>query len=291
MSLRVQRSPLVVSDLHVSYRSRLGIRSVISGLSLTVEPGEFCVIVGDSGSGKTSLLNFIAGLLRQERKGGKAMAPWGVRGQGDALIAGHVHLGDVDWSHLEPRERSVGLVMQRFSLYPHMSVQNNLFFPLRMNGVPKSDWLYLASEALEQLGLRPDEYLSKSPDQLSGGQAQRVAIAKMLLKRPQVALLDEAFSHLDFGLRHRLRASLISSLCVEEKRSVLLVTHTIDDAVNADTIVHFSSSDDPGVSMATVSTHRSEGATTAWGKFAVSQGLDPEVVSNGGKKMERRREA
>src|SRR5213596_2493802 len=162
-----------------------GVKAV-DGISLTIEDGEFMVLVGPSGCGKTTLLRMIAGL--------------------ETVDEGSIRLGDRDITCLEPRERDIAMVFQDYALYPHMNVRDNLSYGLRVRKTPKRQLQQRVDEVAELLGLQ--ELLDRLPAALSGGQRQRVAMGRAIARKPQLYLMDEPLSNLDAKLRVRVRADL-----------------------------------------------------------------------------------
>jgi multiple sugar transport system ATP-binding protein len=162
-----------------------GVKAV-DRVSLTIESGEFMVLVGPSGCGKTTLLRLIAGL--------------------DTVSEGTICLGGRDITELEARERDIAMVFQNYALYPHMNVRENLSYGLRVRKTPRREIENRVNEVAELLGLQ--ELLDRAPSALSGGQRQRVAMGRAIARRPQVYLMDEPLSNLDAKLRVRVRADL-----------------------------------------------------------------------------------
>ena len=179
-------------------------------VDLQVEDGEFCVLLGPSGCGKSTLLNIIAGLIPQD--------------EGSVLMDGQ----PVDL--LSPRERDVAMVFQSYALYPHMTVDQNLGFGLRMRGVPKPTIRERVIEAANLLGI--EDLLDRKPRELSGGQRQRVAMGRALVRRPRLFLLDEPLSNLDARLRATVRLEL-KQLHRQIQSTIVYVTH---DQVEAMTL-------------------------------------------------------
>jgi ABC-type sugar transport system ATPase subunit len=187
---------------------RFGETSVIDDLDLQVLGGELLVLLGPSGSGKTTTLNLIAGL--EEPDGGT------------------LHFGGTDITRVPPEERDIAMVFQNYSLYPHLSVRQNITFPLRIRGVPASVIAERLRRVTELLAI--DHLLKRRINELSGGQRQRVAIAKALIKRPEAFLLDEPFSALDAVVRRQLRTELVR-LHSELGTTTIFVTHDQDEAM------------------------------------------------------------
>lgn len=169
---------------------RFGKVTAVNGVSLVVEDGEFFTILGPSGCGKTTLLRIIAGLE--------------IPDEGDVIIDGKVV------TNLHPRDRDVAMVFQNYALYPHMTVFENIAFPLRTRkkelGLSEDDIKRMVKSTAEFLGIA--DLLDRYPSQLSGGQQQRVALARALVRKPKVWLLDEPLSNLDAKLRVLMRSEL-----------------------------------------------------------------------------------
>jgi multiple sugar transport system ATP-binding protein len=158
----------------------------VDDVDLTVEDGEFMVLVGPSGCGKTTLLRMIAGL--------------------EQVTRGEVHLGDRDITDLEPQKRDVAMVFQSYALFPHMNVAENIGFGLKLRRAPRAERERRVREAAELLML--DTLLERRPSELSGGQRQRVAIGRALVREPSAFLMDEPLSNLDAKLRTSMRGEL-----------------------------------------------------------------------------------
>ncbi|WP_380056815.1 ABC transporter ATP-binding protein [Falsihalocynthiibacter sp. SS001] len=194
---------------------RYGEVQVVHGVDLQIEDGEFCVFVGPSGCGKSTLLRMVAGL--------------------EETTGGAISIGERDVTHLDPAERGVAMVFQTYALYPHMSVEENMGFGLKMNGHPKADIKSKVAEASKILKL--DEYLKRKPKALSGGQRQRVAIGRAIVRGPEVFLFDEPLSNLDAELRVEMRVE-IARLHKEIGATMIYVTHDQVEAMTlADKIV------------------------------------------------------
>jgi len=192
-------SEIVLSGLSKTFPG--GVKAV-DGISLTIESGEFMVLVGPSGCGKTTLLRMIAGL--------------------ETVDGGSISVGDRDITNLEPRDRDIAMVFQDYALYPHMNVRDNLSYGLRVRRTPKHEIARRVDEVAELLGLH--ELLDRLPAALSGGQRQRVAMGRAIARRPQVYLMDEPLSNLDAQLRVRVRADL-ARLHAQLGVTTVYVTH------------------------------------------------------------------
>ena len=184
----------------------------LHSVSVSIEDGEFIVLVGPSGCGKTTLLRMIAGL--------------------EVINAGEILINDVVVNDLRPKDRDVAMVFQNYALYPHKTVRQNMAFSLRMRRVEKSEIEPRVNEAASILSL--EDYLDRFPRQLSGGQRQRVAMGRALVRRPQVFLFDEPLSNLDAMLRIQMRTEIKT---IQEKvgTTAIYVTH---DQVEAMTLAH-----------------------------------------------------
>ncbi|MFK7745131.1 MAG: ABC transporter ATP-binding protein [Roseobacter sp.] len=194
---------------------RYGDTQVIHGIDLQIDDGEFCVFVGPSGCGKSTLLRMIAGL--------------------EETTEGTMHIGSRDVTKMDPSERGVAMVFQTYALYPHMTVEENMGFGLKMNGVPKAEIAQKVNAASDILKL--DDYLKRKPKALSGGQRQRVAIGRAIVRGPEVFLFDEPLSNLDAELRVEMRVE-IARLHKEIGATMIYVTHDQVEAMTlADKIV------------------------------------------------------
>ena len=165
---------------------RHGAVTALHGVDLDIEPGEFFALLGPSGSGKTTTLRILAGLER--------------------LSAGRVLLDGEDVTDREPGERDVAMVFQSYALYPHMTVFENIAFPLRMISTPRPDVDRAVRDAAAKVHI--DHLLARRPGQLSGGQQQRCALARAIVRKPRLFLLDEPLSNLDAKLRLETRVEL-----------------------------------------------------------------------------------
>ncbi|OUD08432.1 sugar ABC transporter ATP-binding protein [Marivivens niveibacter] len=189
-----------------------GFRAV-HGINLDIQEGEFMVFVGPSGCAKSTTLRMIAGL--------------------EDITGGEVRIGDRIVNDLQPGKRHIAMVFQNYALYPHMKVRSNLSFGLRLAGVPKAEREKAVEEVARILEIEP--LLDRLPKQLSGGQAQRVALGRALIKKPEVFLFDEPLSNLDAKLRASMRVRITDlhrRLKAEGKSStVVYVTHDQTEAM------------------------------------------------------------
>jgi lactose/L-arabinose transport system ATP-binding protein len=194
---------------------KYGETQVIHGVNLEIDDGEFCVFVGPSGCGKSTLLRMVAGL--------------------EETTGGAIRIGNRDVTKLDPSERGVAMVFQTYALYPHMTVEENMGFGLKMNGHPVAEIKSKVTEASRILKL--DEYLKRKPAALSGGQRQRVSIGRAIVRGPEVFLFDEPLSNLDAELRVEMRVE-IARLHKEIGATMIYVTHDQVEAMTlADKIV------------------------------------------------------
>jgi sn-glycerol 3-phosphate transport system ATP-binding protein len=164
-------------------RKSYGKDEVVHGVNAEIADGEFIVILGPSGCGKSTLLRMIAGL--------------------ESITSGEIAIGGTVVNALEPRERGCAMVFQNYALYPHMTVEANIGYALKVAGLPKADRLAKVRAVAASVGL--SDYLDRRPGQLSGGQRQRVAMARAIIREPKVFLFDEPLSNLDAKLRVQMR--------------------------------------------------------------------------------------
>ncbi len=185
---------------------------VLEELNLEVKPGEFLVLLGASGSGKTTALRILSGL--------------------ETASEGRVRIGDRDVTDVLPKYRDISMVFQSYALYPHKTVAENIGFPLKVRKVGKAEMEVAIREAAAQVQL--DQLLHRYPRELSGGQRQRVALARAIIRRPSVFLMDEPLSNLDAKLRGHMRAELKH---MQESFGIttIYVTH---DQIEAMTLAH-----------------------------------------------------
>ena len=192
--------------------------NVIKPLDLEIKDGEFIVFVGPSGCGKSTLLRMIAGL--------------------EDTTSGNIEIDGQDATHTPPAKRSLAMVFQSYALYPHMSVRNNIAFPLKRAKVSAAEIETKIANAAKILNLT--DYLDRKPGQLSGGQRQRVAIGRAIVRQPSAFLFDEPLSNLDASLRVNMRLE-ISELHKSLATTMIYVTHDQVEAMTmADRIAVFN---------------------------------------------------
>jgi len=196
---------------------RHGATTVLHGVDLDIEPGEFFVLLGPSGSGKTTTLRILAGL--------------------EEVSGGRVLMDGADVTAQEPGERDVAMVFQSYALYPHMTVAQNIAFPLKMVGTDPAATQQAVADAAGKVGI--GHLLERRPGQLSGGQQQRVALARAIVRQPRLFLLDEPLSNLDAKLRLETRLEL-HALQRALGATAVYVTHDQEEAMTlADRIAVF----------------------------------------------------
>ena len=194
---------LRIFDIWKTYEGR----QLLAGVSFDVQEGEIVCLLGPSGSGKSTLLRIIAGLEKAD--------------------AGHVHWGNDDVTDIPARKRGFGLMFQDYALFPHLTVAENIAFGLRMKKHDKADIRRRVKLVLESIHMQ--DFTDRSVTELSGGEQQRVALARTLVTNPRLLMLDEPMSALD----HDLRTSLITDLHThlrEGRKPVIYVTHNRQEA-------------------------------------------------------------
>ena len=183
--------------------------TAVSDFSATLEHGELISLLGPSGCGKSTILNMLAGIL--------------------PVTSGKIYFDDDDVTNMPPEKRGIGLVFQNYALYPHMTVLQNICFPLEVQKVPKAQRLERAMEIAKLVHV--DTMMKRHPAELSGGQQQRVAIARALVKNPRLLLLDEPLSNLDARLRLEMREEIRR---IQQRTGVttIFVTHDQEEAMS-----------------------------------------------------------
>lgn len=183
--------------------------TAVDDFSMTFEDGELVVVLGPSGCGKSTVLNLLSGIL--------------------PVTSGKIYFDDDDVTNLPPQDRGIGLVFQNYALYPHMTVLENIAFPLEIKKVSKAERNEKAKEMAKLVHI--EDYLQRKPRELSGGQQQRVAIARALIKNPRLLLLDEPLSNLDARLRLEMREE-IRRIQKETGVTTIFVTHDQEEAMS-----------------------------------------------------------
>ena len=185
---------------------RFGDVTAVNNVNATFESGKLIALLGPSGCGKTTMLNMLSGIM--------------------PVTEGKIYFDDKDVTMLTPDKREVGLVFQNYALYPHMTVLENICFPLKIKRVPKKERIERAKEFARMVHI--DDYLDRLPKELSGGQQQRVAIARALMLSPEILCFDEPTSALDPELTGEV-LKVIRSL-KDSDRTMIIVTHEMDFA-------------------------------------------------------------
>ncbi len=197
-----------------SGKTSIGVKEI----SLDIADGEFLVLLGPSGCGKTTTMRMVAGL--------------------EDVTQGEIWIGDRKVNDLEPKDRDVAMVFQSYGLYPNMTVEENISFPLRIRGTPVAQIAPAVKAAAEKVELM--DFMDRRPKELSGGQRQRVALARAIVRQPAVFLMDEPLSNLDAKLRVSMRAH-IKHLHHQLKTTTIYVTHDQIEAMTlADRVVVMS---------------------------------------------------
>ena len=193
-----------------SYKLKVTDEGVVAvdDFNLDIKDKEFIVLVGPSGCGKSTTLRMVAGL--------------------EEITRGELYIDDKLVNDVAPKDRDIAMVFQNYALYPHMTVRQNLEFPLKLRKVPQAEIDQRVSEAAEILGIT--QYLERKPKALSGGQRQRVAIGRAIVREPKVLLMDEPLSNLDAKLRNQMRAEIIK-LRQRINTTFIYVTHDQTEAM------------------------------------------------------------
>ncbi|HET7411403.1 MAG TPA: ABC transporter ATP-binding protein [Pararhizobium sp.] len=199
-----EKGRVTLSGIHKNF----GSFKALKGIDLEIEPAEFFALLGPSGSGKSTTLRVIAGL--------------------EAPDMGVMTVDGIDVTYASPGERNVAMVFQNYALYPHMTLEQNIGFPLKMDGVPKKQIPEMVKEAARKVKI--DHLLHRRPGQLSGGQQQRCALARAIVRQPRLFLLDEPLSNLDAQLRLETRVEL-KRLHQSMDVTTVYVTHDQEEAM------------------------------------------------------------
>lgn len=204
-------SELTLKNINKSFGDNL----VLDNINLNIAEGELIVLLGASGCGKSTLLRLIAGL--------------------EELTSGEIYFGDERIDLVPPKDRGVAMVFQNYSLYPHMTVEKNIAFPLKIAKMKKGEIDQKVKDTAAMLDL--SDKLKNRPGELSGGQRQRVALGRAIVRDPSIFLLDEPLSNLDADLRHRMRSEIVE-LQKRLNKTLIHVTHDQIEALTmADRIV------------------------------------------------------
>jgi putative spermidine/putrescine transport system ATP-binding protein len=195
---------LRIANVRKSYGNSRGVESV----SIDVRPGEFLTMLGPSGSGKTTTLNLVAGFLDPDE--------------------GSITLDGKELSGVPPHRRGIGMVFQQYALFPHMTIQENVDYPLKVRKINRAERERLVAAALELVQLT--DYAKRKPSELSGGQQQRVALARAFVFKPRLLLMDEPLGALDKKLREAMQIE-ITRICRELGATVIYVTHDQEEAL------------------------------------------------------------
>jgi len=197
---------LELVDIHKSF----GNSHVLKGVTLSISKGEFVTLLGPSGCGKTTTLNIIAGLLSAD--------------------SGEIRIGGKEMSNTPPHKRGLGMVFQNYALFPHMTTFDNIAFGLKFLRTSKDEVPTRVRRVMDLVNLQMDTYQARYPHQLSGGEQQRVSLARSLVIEPSVLLLDEPLSNLDAKLRNSMRAE-IRKIQKEVRITTVYVTHDQEEAL------------------------------------------------------------
>lgn len=189
-------------ELKNVYKSYIKDKFVIEDFNLTIEDGEFCILLGPSGCGKSTILRMIAGL--------------------EQITKGEIVIDNKIVNEISPKNRDIAMVFQSYALYPHFTVYQNIAYPLKIKKVPKQEQEKIINEAAEILNIK--HLLDRFPKELSGGERQRVAIGRAIVRKPKVFLFDEPLSNLDAKLRNSMRSEL-KLLHQKLKTTFIYVTH------------------------------------------------------------------
>jgi iron(III) transport system ATP-binding protein len=209
------RALLELDGLHVEYKSSSAVVQAVNGVSVAVQAGEFFTLLGPSGCGKTTTLRCVAGFETPTR--------------GTIRIDDQVVVDAAKGVYLPVHRRDISMVFQSYAIWPHMTVGENILFPLDAGKVSRSEGMARARNALAMVGL--ESYFDRPATALSGGQQQRVALARAIVKNAKLLLLDEPLSNLDAKLRDQMRAEL-GALQGKLNTTTIYVTHDQEEALN-----------------------------------------------------------
>ncbi|MCD7755193.1 MAG: ABC transporter ATP-binding protein [Firmicutes bacterium] len=207
-----------LKNVSYSYQGKFQTVKAVDGVSYDFEPGKCYAIIGKSGSGKTTLLSLMAGL--------------DLPTEGEILVDGK---STKDWDRRRMRRDAVSVIYQNYNLFPLLTVQENIQYPLDLKKVPRKESIALAREVRQRVGL-PASYDKRLPGQLSGGEQQRVAIARALAQGCKIILADEPTGNLDTTNTHNI-VSILHSLAYDDGCTVILVTHDHGVAEQADAVL------------------------------------------------------
>ena len=196
---------LEVCNIYMNYHSMKGVTEAIKGLSFTVDKGEFVSIIGPSGCGKSTLLNIISGLIEPSK--------------GDIKYRGKKFRDNLD---------KVGYMFQKDYLFPWLTVKENVLLGLKIKGILTKENIKFTEELIERYGL--SKFINHKPQELSGGMKQRVALIRTLALKPEILLLDEPFSALDYQTRQKVTND-VYQIIKEEEKTAIMVTHDIGEAI------------------------------------------------------------
>lgn len=196
---------------------RFGDTVAVNDLSITLESGKLIALLGPSGCGKTTTLNMISGIL--------------------PVSGGSIFFDDRDVTSLPPEKRGIGLVFQNYALYPHMTVLQNICFPMEIQRIPKKERIRRAEELAEMVHITP--YLKRKPAELSGGQQQRVAIGRALITKPKLILADEPTGNLDSKNSQDVIA-LLTQASRRYQQTILMITHNKNLTTSVDRVFRVS---------------------------------------------------